>query len=80
MLVSHGIDEDGFHWVPQLGYIAVSSDANGQCLSVGDISPNVKRVDYKEDILLSCQKSLVDMAAFQAYCTEGDLYDIAMVQ
>lgn len=73
LLISQGDTDKGIKKVSMEGYYAVSSDALGNCLGPDAISSIATRIDFSDDILLSCQITLASQSEFDNYCTNGDL-------
>jgi len=56
LLVAMGEDsETGIKNVARNGYFAVSSDESGKCLAPGTLSSQALKIDFQDDILLSCK-------------------------
>ena len=72
LLVSTGL-ASGAQQVPVDGFFARTSE------TCDKLSSNQVRVDFLNDILLSCQKTFTDKASFDTYCTDADIKDIPMV-
>lgn len=81
MLVSYGIDEqDGVHLVGRAGFFAEASDPAGNCLPFGTESAQSVRVDFDDDILLSCNVPTPDVGSFKTFCEAGGSGDLSKYQ
>lgn len=80
LLVSYGEDAQGVQQLGVSGYFARSSDSSGKCIRGTTLSSDVVRVDFENDILLSCQVGFADVTAFETYCNSGDLLDFSLIK
>lgn len=64
LLVSSGIDAQGVQQLGVGGYFVRSSDSSGKCTAGTTLSSDVVRVDFENDILLSCQVTFADITTF----------------
>jgi hypothetical protein len=73
LLISAGADNKGIQKLQIGGFFARTAD---KCSS---LEANTARVDFKNDVLMSCQQSFAGLADFKTYCETGDLNKVALI-